>query len=248
MEEVDKPNKRSKMGPPTSVHAGRRKATTKNTSGDQEDISKTAKSFFRENQDNSAVPPRGGLKIRLSSKLLDFDTEVERRHKEIEAEGQLASRALTEVLAIWKMQLPPLIKNMPLQQLNREFKGDISAALKKSAADKVTPLMTPLARRSVRKPVAARGAFHGPLTTPKTAIKIAPVPESFTTGTSSSSMDLDVESSSIDTSKLDIFSSSILTQFMSGAEMSDADKLATLAKLKKDIALLEKTLPSASKN
>jgi hypothetical protein len=141
------------------------------------------------------------------------------------------------------MQLPPLIKKMPLQQLNGEFKGDISAALTKSASDKVTPLMTPIAQRSVRKPARLLSS----IATPKTASKVATMPSSFASSTSSSVMDVDVESASADTSKLDIFSSVIVSQFTGKQPMSDAEKLATLAKLKKDIALIEKSISAASK-
>jgi hypothetical protein len=75
MEESERPTKRGKMVPPSSTHAGRRKATAKQTAHEQEDINKTAKSYIRENDENTPAAVRGGLKIRLSSKLLDFDTE-----------------------------------------------------------------------------------------------------------------------------------------------------------------------------
>jgi hypothetical protein len=243
-EEQERP-KRGKIVPPLAVNnAGRRKQNAKSSSKNH-DNSIITRSGAMNSGENVGIASHGTLKMRLSSKLLDFDMEVERRHKEIQAEGDSASRALEQVKHIWKMQLPPLVKATTLAELNGTYKGDISAALQKARDDKVLPQMTPLVRRSVRKNLttASRIAMASkPLSTPRTASK------HMLGSISSASMDVDASSSQmIDVSNLDVLSSSMLTQFMSKSASSDLEKSAALEALKKQIAIIEKAIPSKKK-
>lgn len=65
--------KRGKIVPPSTVQAGRRKATSKNALAVHEDVNMNTSIMDQENSQN--VAPRSGFKMQLSSKLMDFDIE-----------------------------------------------------------------------------------------------------------------------------------------------------------------------------
>lgn len=139
------------------------------------------------------------------------------------------------------MQLPPLVRAMSLAELNGTYKGDISAALQKARDDKVIPQMTPLVRRSVRKngnTVSRAASSAATAATPKTISKLSGATKSTLTDVGSPS------THATDLSQLDLLSSSVLTKFMSQTSVSDAEKSAALAALKKQIAIIEKAIPT----
>ena len=140
------------------------------------------------------------------------------------------------------MQLPAGLRRMPLTELNDTYGGDISAALKKERDDKVLPAMTPLAPRSISKhsvrPSRSAAAFAAMAAT-KSASKSA-----FT----SMNIDSSVEAERTDAKKIDLLSSTMLTQFMSHSSTTDSEKAAMLAALKKQIAIIEKAIPVTKQN
>lgn len=135
---------------------------------------------------------------------------------------------------------------MPLAELTGTYKGDISAALKKSTDDKVTPLMTPLSRRSVRiKSAAAPKSSNRPLiTTSNTVAKLLAQPTQPTGNTSSSAM-MDVDAAPTRDFKLNIFEPSAISTLMAQPMLTDVDKLAMIDALKKQLALVEKSIPAS---
>lgn len=73
-EETERP-RRGKIAPPETVHtAGRRKASARAT-GKRGDERIPLNSELKKSPENVANASAGGLKCRLSSKLLDFDVE-----------------------------------------------------------------------------------------------------------------------------------------------------------------------------
>lgn len=135
-----------------------------------------------------------------------------------------------------------MLRKMPLTELNGVYKGNISAALKKEADDRVTPLMTPLSRRSVRiKSTAPRSLVKPSSSVAKILSQAEQTPKS-----TSSSAAMDVEPTPVvDMSKINFFAPSAISTFMSQPTLTDVDKLAMIESLKKQIALVEKSIPSA---
>jgi len=194
-------------------------------------------------------------------------------------------------MGIWKMQLPPMLRRMSLCELTSTYKGDISAALKKSRDEKVVPQMTPLVRRSVRRAAAVSrmkssgiqtvatnasdgisysimsslapsgGGTRRTVLSGKTSSSSSPSPSNLesivattnigtgitsimTSGGVTMEVD-DANAARLELAKFDILSSTMLHHFMTQtSSTSDFDKVAALAALKRQIAIIEKAMPN----
>lgn len=140
------------------------------------------------------------------------------------------------------MQLPPVLRRMSLCELTDVYHGDISAALKKSRDDKVMPQMTPLAPRSVKKTAVRSVARNSASLAALAAASKPTMKPAFT------SMNIDTsEPERMAPASLDVLSSSMISQFMAHSSTTDTEKAAVLAALKKQIAIIEKTIPTPKK-
>lgn len=137
------------------------------------------------------------------------------------------------------MQLPTVLRRMSLVELHEAYGGDISAALKKERDDKVLPAMTPLAPRSISRnsvrPARSATAFAA-MSAAKNITKAA---------MTSLNMDSSTEPQRIDAKNLDLLSSTMLSQFMSHSTTTEGEKSAMIAALKKQLAIIEKAIPTA---